>query len=67
MNDDDTEAQAEPTDDEDTEGLVLLPNPEISRQLARAREEEIQRNLKRHETVVEARRARDNRSATAPS
>ena len=56
-----------PTDDDDTEGQVLLPNPEISRQLARDREEEIQRNLKRHALAVEARRPKGNRSASAPS
>jgi hypothetical protein len=49
----------DPTGDqpeEDVEGHSMLHDPTIGRQLARSREQEIQRNLKRHELETEARR-----------
>jgi hypothetical protein len=42
--------------EDDTEGQFMLPNPDMNRHLARAREEEIRRNLKRRENAFEARR-----------
>lgn len=53
----------EQRDEEDVEGHSMLPDPTLGRQLARAREQEIQRHLKRHEFETEARRPfkRDNR------
>jgi hypothetical protein len=42
------------TDDDDTQGQ-FMPNPVLNRQLAMAREEEIQRNLKRREKILAAR------------
>jgi hypothetical protein len=56
--DDDTEGhrrKVKLTGDDDTEGQ-FMPNPEINRHLARAREEEIQRKLKLRENTLEARR-----------
>ena len=49
--------------EEDVEGHSMLHDPTIGRQLARSREQEIQRNLKRHELETEARRPfkRDDR------
>jgi len=52
--------QDQPPGDEaeesDVEGHSMLPDPTLGRHLARAREQEIQRNLKRHEFEIEARR-----------
>jgi hypothetical protein len=49
------------TSDDDTEGQFMLPNPEMNRHLARAREDEIRRNLKRRENAFEARRPYNKR------
>jgi hypothetical protein len=48
-------------DEDDTEGQFMLPNPEINRHLARAREAEIQRNLQQREKTLEARRPHNKR------
>lgn len=41
--------------DDDTEGHSMLPNMGISRQLAQARERDVQQHLKRHELEADAR------------
>ena len=41
--------------DDDTEGHSMLPNMGVSRELARARERDIQQHLKRHDLEIEAR------------
>jgi hypothetical protein len=41
-------------DDKDVEGHNLLPDPELGREMARAREAEIERRLKAHEVQAEA-------------
>lgn len=41
--------------DDDTEGHSMLPNLGVSRELARARERDIQQHLKRHDLEVDAR------------
>jgi hypothetical protein len=42
--------------DEDVEGHSMLPNPALGRQLAKAREQEIQRSLRDRQFEQEARR-----------
>jgi hypothetical protein len=49
------------TGDDDTEGQSMLSNPLLNRQLASAREEEIQRNLKQRQKLEEARRPYNKR------
>jgi hypothetical protein len=49
------------TGDDDTEGQSMLSNPLLNRQLASAREQEIQRNLKQRQKVDEARRPYNKR------
>jgi hypothetical protein len=44
------------TGDDDTEGQFMAPNPEMNRQFAKAREDEIRGNLKRRENTLEASR-----------
>jgi hypothetical protein len=43
-------------DDKDVEGHNLLPDPELGREMARAREAEIERRLKVHDVEVAAKR-----------
>jgi hypothetical protein len=43
-------------DDQDVEGHYLMPDPGLSREMARAREADIERRLKAHEAQVEAKR-----------
>ncbi len=63
--DDDTEGHrrtaSRATGDDDTEGHSMLPNPLLNRQLASAREQEIQRNLKQRQKLDEARRPYNKR------
>jgi hypothetical protein len=58
--DDDTEGHVrrvpKVTGDDDTEGQFMAPNPEMNRQFAKAREDEIRGNLKRRENTLEASR-----------
>ena len=59
--DDDTEGHGshpvrKVTEDEDTEGHDMLANPIINQQLARAREQEIQRGLRAQQQRAEATR-----------
>jgi len=49
------------TIDDDTEGQFLLPNPDLNRHLARVREDEIRRNLRRRGDAFEARRPYNKR------
>ena len=53
----DPEGAASPEDEDDTEGHSM-GNPYLARELGRAREQEIQRNLKAREHVVQAREAK---------
>ena len=58
---DDTEGHAQrrpqrATGEDDTEGQSMLSNPLLNRQLASAREQEIQRNLRERQKADEARR-----------
>ncbi len=48
------EAIPTPDDTQDVEGHNLLPDPGLGREMARAREMEIERRLKAHEVQVEA-------------
>ena len=50
-----TAAQGEVKEDDDTEGHSMLQNMGVSRQLAQARERDIQQHLKRHDLEAEAR------------
>jgi hypothetical protein len=49
------------TVDDDTEGQFMLPNPDMNRHVARVREEEIRRNLRRRGDAFEARRPYNKR------
>jgi len=49
------------TVDDDTEGHFMLPNPDMNRHLARFREEEIRRDLRRRQDAFEARRPYNKR------
>ncbi len=52
--------EAIPTaEDQDVEGHYLMPDPGLSREMARAREAEIERRLKAHEIQAEAKRQSD--------
>ena len=53
------------TVDDDTEGQFMLPNPELNRHLARAREDEIRRNLKQRGDAFEAARRPYNKRGRA--
>ena len=50
-----TAAQGELIEDDDTEGHSMLQNMGVSRQLAQARERDIQQHLKRHDLEADAR------------
>ena len=50
-----TAAQGDIIEDDDTEGHSMLPNMGVSRQLAQARERDIQQHLKRHDFEADAR------------
>ncbi len=50
-----TAAQGDVIEDDDTEGHSMLQNMGVSRQLAQARERDIQQHLKRHDLEAEAR------------
>jgi hypothetical protein len=52
-------------DDEDTEGQSMLSNPLLNRQLASAREQEIQRNLRERQRADEAARRPYNKRGRA--
>jgi hypothetical protein len=45
----------------DTEGQFMLPNPDMNLHLAKAREEDIRRSLRRREDAFEARRPYNKR------
>jgi hypothetical protein len=68
--DDDTEGHAQrklnrAAGDDDTEGQSMLPNPLLNRQLASAREQEIQRNLRERQRADEAARRPYNKRGRA--
>jgi len=50
-------------DEPDVEGHVLLPDPELGREMARARERDIERRLHAHALQVEA-KPPDEKSAS---
>jgi hypothetical protein len=50
-------------DEPDVEGHILLPDAELGREMARAKERDIERRLQAHELQVEARHP----SETTPS
>ncbi len=52
----------EADDKDDVEGHNLLPDPELGREMARAREAEIERRLKVREIQAEAKRPYDPRA-----
>lgn len=51
-----TNPPGDESENEDVEGHSMLHDPSLGRQLARAREQDIQRHLKRHEFETEAKR-----------
>ncbi len=65
--DDDTEGHASRRlpkatgDDDDTEGQSMLSNPLLNRQLASAREQDIQRHLKQRQNSPEGQRPNNKR------
>ena len=65
VGEDDTEGHArrlpKAVGEDDTEGQSMLSNPLLNRQLASAREQEIQRNLKQRQKLDEARRPYNKR------
>lgn len=68
--DDDTEGHAarrpaRASGDDDTEGQSMLSNPLLNRQLASAREQEIQRNLRERQKADEASRRTYNKRGRA--
>jgi hypothetical protein len=52
--------QVREKDEDDTEGHSLLPDMGMSRQLAQARERDIQRHLKQHDRETDARANKKN-------
>lgn len=51
-------AKRKVTGDEDVEGHSMLLNPGLARQIAQARERDVQKSLKRHELEHDARSAK---------
>lgn len=50
-------SQSKATEDDDVEGHSMLLDPGIARQIAQARERDVQQNLKRHQVERDARAA----------
>jgi hypothetical protein len=55
-----TAAKGEVAAEDDVEGHSMLPNMGVSRQLAQARERDIQQHLKRHDLEADARSHKKN-------
>jgi|WetSurMetagenome_2_1015567.scaffolds.fasta_scaffold1905711_2 hypothetical protein len=49
-------------DQDDVEGHNLLPDPVLGREMARAREAEIERRLRAHEVQAEAKRSQESQA-----